>query len=103
MKLADPSTHVPTLREEDVEALLTGTKDAHVAALAADWLLLNTERRVLSRFILTHHPQVTSGQNFERHLLPDSVYARFGREVLEELWRRISLETPGAVDVEVNL
>ena len=92
--------HVPSLSAEDVEAMLTGTSDPHVAALAADWLLLETERKVLSRFILTHYPQdssLTSG--FEKHILPESVYARFGQAVLEELWKRIG----GAAAVEPQL
>jgi hypothetical protein len=88
-------THVPNLSQEDVEMMLTNSTDPSVQALAADWLLLNTERRVLSRFILTHHPQISSlTSGFEKHILPESVYARFGQEVLEELWKRIGGSEP---------
>jgi len=62
----------------------------NVQALAADWLLLNTERHVLSRFILTHYPQIPSlTSGMEPVILPEAVYARFGREVLQELWKRV--------------
>jgi len=50
---------------------------------------------VLSRFILTHQPQIsTLTSGFEKHILPESVYARFGQEVLEELWKRMGGSEP---------
>lgn len=74
---------------------MLGSTDSTVQALAADWLLLNIERQVLSRFILTHYPQIsTLTSGFEKHILPESVYARFGQEVLEELWKRVGGSEP---------